>query len=182
MYTFTLLLTFLACFQMSQPEVCRNFLAGRCVWGNRCHRSHNVGGATLQDVAPVALASNLPELADVREIQPQFPISPGVQVVDGIYTDRFRRIHRIDDVQAIGSSVAPVVVVPAALTIPGPRHSPSDRRPDAPVAQLQPPPIPPKPPLDDGQYPENLDAQRLSRAAELDPRPSRVSICLRRCK
>lgn len=182
MYTFTLLLTLLVCLQMSQPEVCRLFLAGRCAWGDKCHRSHNAGGVTPQDVAPVALASNRPERAEGNGIQPQLTVSPGVRIVDGTYTDRFHRIHRLDDNQPAESIVATVAAVPAGSTTPKPRRAPSDRRPNAPVTQPQPPPILPNPPLDDEQYPENLDAQRLSRAAELDPRPGRVSEFFRHCK
>ncbi len=178
MYIVLLLLTLFVCLQMSQPEVCRNFLAGRCAWGNRCHRSHNAGGVTPQDVAPVAITSNGPERADVRGIQPQIPVSPGVQVVDGFYTDRFHRRHRLDDKQPAGSSVATVTVVPAAPTTLDPSHAPSDLLPSAPISQPQPPPITATPPPNHEQYPENLDAQRLSRAAELDPRPSRVSVLL----
>ncbi|KAI0674449.1 hypothetical protein C8Q78DRAFT_1014821 [Trametes maxima] len=171
--------------QMSQPEVCQLFLAGRCTFGDKCQRSH-------------------PRNVDVcvyRSKQP-FTISPTVRLVDGVYTDRLSRTHRVDQssqpwmvaaengerenpenvsfgarLHSHTSAHGPQPSIPHIQPRPLPLSpAPQSRSRTQPQPQpLSSPPVPVASPQQSIVEPENLDAERMSRAAEMDPRPSRKS-------
>ncbi|KAI0777287.1 hypothetical protein BD413DRAFT_174849 [Trametes elegans] len=139
--------------KMPSREVCRKYIAGHCAWGHKCHRSHDVdpGRHTTQAV--------------------QF--SSNVRVVDGVYTDRLSNTHRTR--------------VEESITLTSAESSHSTPVEGAILRNGNPylvPPIPPPPQSSDAVSrdlstkdvigrPEILDAERLQRAAEEDPRPCR---------
>nr|QIE48529.1 hypothetical protein [Trametes gibbosa] len=180
--------------KISKQEICRDFaMRGNCRLENRCPRSHVVGGGRDAVATTGSLASVLHPGVQARQVSlsPQIQVSPTVRIVGNIYTDRLNQTHRLH-AHPDSSATAPMMRAPAvvrSIKKKPPAHSRHEHPPPPPppVQKLS---FPPPPPLTQKSspsplpsslplphnatvQPENLDVERLSRAAELDPRPSR---------
>ncbi|KAI0372100.1 hypothetical protein BV20DRAFT_143288 [Pilatotrama ljubarskyi] len=157
--------------QMPQREVCRNFQAGFCGWGDKCHRSHVLDGGLY---APNFVAPTRRGPPDVRPGQLAPPLHPA-STVGSVASVNYININRPQQASSTG---------PDGLTQPAAAAT-SDARSSKPpgVNHLHPPPPPAVLPgiaprtnvASQAVRPEPtiLDVNRLMRAAELDPRPSR---------
>ncbi|OSD08174.1 hypothetical protein PYCCODRAFT_1402404 [Trametes coccinea BRFM310] len=157
--------------QMSQHNVCRDFLAGTCRLGDNCRRFHPVQA---------------------------YSISPSIRVVNGFYKDRMSNLHSFRGDMPIMSPSGAIADAansegtargtPMAHTLPPSLSLPPPPRPYHPPRHIQtsteqrstPPTTRPEPTAgssteitDTVVEPEDMNVERLMRAAELDPRPSR---------
>ncbi|KAI0646443.1 hypothetical protein C8Q79DRAFT_1090245 [Trametes meyenii] len=176
--------------KMSQPEVCRLFLAGRCTFGDKCHRSHQANAD-----------------AHVSQSGNTFTISPTVRLVGGAHADRLSRAHwmpvdQLSPPSRVERGNPENIVSGARLHTHSSAFGPQPNIPPMPRIQSHPLPLKPEPqpqlrgrpppqpqraqllpsipvPVSllqkPGVEPENLDAERLTRIAEMDPRPHRKS-------
>ncbi|KAI0360531.1 hypothetical protein OH77DRAFT_1418483 [Trametes cingulata] len=154
--------------KMSQGEICRNFQAGRCLWGHKCHRSHVLGGGLYApNVAPAH-----PGPAHMRAGQPGPSMQPSCITgsVGPHNRDRQEQVHSERPGVLARSPRASIHNAQPSLPTVG-----SEQRQAPPTQSLQPavqPPADIKSQVPVAE-PEILDAQRLNRATEVDPRPSR---------
>ncbi|KAI9065642.1 hypothetical protein FKP32DRAFT_1623772 [Trametes sanguinea] len=157
--------------QMSQPNVCRDFLAGKCRLGDRCRRTHPVQAYTIPS---------------------------DIKVVNGFYRDRWSKLHSIRGDMPVppppagfGDTTTPARIAmeqsmiqtrpPQPQPPPSPRSYPRPQDTQTPRQQHSAPPAPrPKPTgssaaetAHTNAEPMDMNVERLMRAAELDPRPSR---------
>lgn len=176
LHLFSLLLTCLLThihIQMPQREVCRKFQAGTCDWGDRCHHVHVLEGGLY---APNFVAPTRRGPPDVPPGQLAPPLHPASTVRSIVRVNS----NNTDNPERAASTGPSGLARPVGATAPDARSSklPSVNHPQLP----RPPTFQPgvAPPMDVAPQaarlePENLDVDRLMRAAELDPRPSRVS-------
>ncbi|KAH9897001.1 hypothetical protein C8Q73DRAFT_437392 [Cubamyces lactineus] len=182
--------------EVTRKEVCRNNIAGRCSMGDKCRRSHILPEGRAKPPQTTALQAPAPPPAPVATQDALYEIHPTVRFVNGAYTDRFSKIHRFSPDQLLsvlsvsGSGNADRKVASSHSNENTQRrdgrHEARPMQPISTVVQTsaRSPSTPPKPARSSGTstqsqrnevLPENLNAERLSRAAEVDTRPARRS-------
>ncbi|KAJ8488820.1 hypothetical protein ONZ51_g3309 [Trametes cubensis] len=162
--------------------------------GDKCHRSHSLPDGRAKPRQLAAPTSPASHPTPVATQDARYEIHPTVRFVNGAYTDRFNEIHQFSPEQLLsllsvsGPGNADLKLASSQSNENtrrhDGRHAPRSKQPTSTVVQpsARSSSTPLKsvrssrastPSQKDEALPENLNAERLSRAAEVDPRPSR---------